>query len=98
MWLVLNVRVSFILSIPPDSLIKRASKSSSLALSWRIGSSTVPEPFPPSIVMEIIFLISKSWGSTCTSTTLPDITGCISAFVLFAPDPDNSIFGGASKS
>ena len=89
-----NVSVSLTWSIPPESVIKRASNDNSLLLSLNTGSSIVPDPLPPSIVTEITFLMSKSWGSTWMSVTSPDITGCIKAFVVPAPALDNWIIGG----
>ena len=60
----MNVIVSFVTSIPPDSVFSLASNGNSLYLFERIGSKTAPLPFPPVTVIEIIFSISKSCGST----------------------------------
>ena len=59
-----------------------------------IGSKVAPNPFPPSIVIDKILSISKSWGSTWISVTWPLITGWINAVVLPIPDSVTSKLGG----
>ena len=93
-WSLKNVRVSLILSIPPDSDINLPSKSNSLFLFDKIGSNVAPDPLPPSIVNDKTSWISKSCGSTWISTTLPEITGRTSAVVLPVPGELTCKIGG----
>ena len=66
---------------PPPLTVDLASKYSSLNLLPRFACKRAPSPLPPVMVHALIFSISKSWGSTKTSLTLPVTTGLANAVV-----------------
>ena len=85
--------------MPPPILTSLASKIISLYWVSKIGCKTEPDPFPPSIDADKTPRISKSWGSTITSTKDPPTTGWTKAAVpipLF--DKEISILGGFKTS
>ena len=97
-WSDKNVKVSLTLSIPPDWEINLPSKVISLFLFDSIGSNTAPDPFPPSIVTDKTFCISKSCGSICMSVISPITTGWTKAFVPPVDGEDTSKVGGTNTS
>ena len=83
--------VSSSISIPPLKNIFLLSNSINLFLIPTTGWSTQPEPFPPVIETLITFSISKFWGSTIISFTLPVIIGSTNADV---PDEFSTLIVG----
>ena len=75
--------VSLVVLIPllVSFVIGSVLKNSFLNLVPIIGSNIQPDPLPPVIPIDTIRSTSKFWGSTKTSSTLPDITGCTNAVV-----------------
>ena len=71
-------------STPPLTEVFRPSNVNSLCLLRTIGFNTAPDPFPPDILIDNTFSMSKNCGSTNTSFNDPFMTGCMSAVV---PDP-----------
>ena len=71
--------VSSSIDIPPLKKISLLSNSNSLNLGPVIASKTQPLPLPPVRLISVTSSISKSWGSTKTSSTDPSKIGSTKA-------------------
>ena len=88
--------VSSSISTPPLKNIFLLSKSINLFLIPTTGWREQPVPFPPVTDTLLTFSMSKSWGSTIISFTLPVIIGSTNAVV---PEEDSTfIIGGLTIS
>ena len=97
-WSFKKDKVSFTLSIPPDSEVNLPSNNISLFLFVIIGLNIAPEPLPPSMDTDNTFWMSKSCGSICISTTYPLTTGWTKAVVFPVPGDEISNVGGFKTS